>query len=169
MAIYLDPELVRDQFNYDKITGILVLKINRGMGDRFKAGDKIGTLHECGPKNSKKHYLRVGFIGVYVYIHRLIYVHVTGEQPDCIDHIDGNGLNNKWDNLRSVSHSINGKNQKIHTTNTSGTSGVTYRKDSDRWRARIMVDDKSISLGTFKEKSEAIQARKEAEKIYGYI
>lgn len=88
---------------------------------------------------------------------------MTGEQPINIDHIDGNGLNNKWSNLRSVSHSVNGKNQKKHKTNTSGVSGVYYRKDSNRWRARIMVDDKAISLGTFKNKDDAIAARKEAE------
>lgn len=88
---------------------------------------------------------------------------MTGEQPDDIDHIDGDGLNNKWSNLRSVSHNLNGKNQKMHTTNTSGVSGVYYRKDSGRWRAKIMVDNKQINLGTFKNKDDAIAARKEAE------
>ncbi len=91
---------------------------------------------------------------------------MTKEQPKEIDHIDGNGLNNKWSNLRSVSHSINAKNQKKHKNNTSGNSGVTFRKDSNKWRARIMVNDKSISLGTFLKKEDALSARIEAENKY---
>ena len=168
MAKHLDPELVKNIFNYDPYTGILTLRIDRGAGGKFKAGDEVGTIHESGVANSKKYYLRTWFDGSYVYIHRLAYVGMTGKQPKDIDHINGDGLNNKWDNLRSVTHRINGKNQKIHTTNTSGTSGVTYRKDSGRWRARIMVDDIMINLGTFKDKNDAIEARKRAEGKYGY-
>jgi len=52
---------------------------------------------------------------------------------------------------------------KIHSSNTSGTGGITYRKDSNKWRARIMVDGKQIDLWTFKEKDEAIYARLKAE------
>jgi len=45
---------------------------------------------------------------------------------------------------------------------------VTYRKDSGKWRARIRVDDISISLGTYKNKDDAIKARKNAEIKYGF-
>ena len=161
----MEPKALKRMFDYNPATGILISKV---YGGARAPGSIVGTLHKCGGKKfDSKSYLRAYVIG-YVYVHRIIWIIMTGEQPDCIDHIDGNGLNNKWDNLRSVSHRINCKNQKIHTTNTSGTSGVTYRKESDRWRARIMVDDKMINLGTFKDKTEAIEARKKAELEHGF-
>ena len=167
MARYIDPIIVRLFFSYNKDTGVLVSKRDRGIGGRHKAGKAQGSLHKCGPKKEKE-YLRLELLGYHLYVHRIIWVLMTGEQPKEIDHIDGNGLNNKWSNLRSVNHKTNGRNQKKHITNTSGASGVTFRKDSGRWRARIMVDDVMISLGTFKNKDDAIKARKEAEKKYSF-
>ena len=135
MTILLDVELAREWFSYSKESGTLTLNKDRGMGSRFKKGSSVGVLHECGPKNSKKYYLRAVFDGSNVYVHRIIWVLETGNQPDEVDHIDGDGLNNVWSNLRNVSHKVNGKNQKKHTTNTSGKGGVTYRKDTGKWRA----------------------------------
>ena len=166
MSSYIDLQEANRLFNYNKVTGIITLKVNRGAGSKYKVGDSVGGRHECGPINSKKYYLRTRLNNKHVYVHRIIWVLVTGEQPEEIDHIDGDGLNNKWKNLRSVSHSVNGKNQKKHKNNTSGNSGVTFRKDSNKWRARIMVDDKSISLGTFTKKEDALSARLEAETKY---
>ena len=162
----LNQELLCLLFTYNPDTGSLINKVPRGTKARI--GEKAGSLTVCGPGNSKKTYIKVSVAGKRMYVHRVIWIMVTGETPKCIDHIDGDGLNNRWDNLRNVTHRINCKNQKIHTTNTSGTSGVTYRKESDRWRARIMVDDKMINLGTFKDKTEAIEARKKAELEHGF-
>lgn len=155
--IIIDVDKARQTFEYCPAAGTLT-----------RSGKFAGSLHICGPKNSRKRYQRVGFMGKYIYAHRIIWAMMTGEQPKEIDHIDGDSLNNKWSNLRNTDHKTNGKNQKIHTTNTSGASGVTYRKDSRRWRARIMVNDKMLSLGTYETKDEAITARKEAEQLYGF-
>ncbi|PHS60376.1 MAG: Fis family transcriptional regulator [Flavobacterium sp.] len=160
----IDIDLARKSFSYDKNTG----ELKRITGRASKTG-KVGTVDASGVKSSIRLYLRVYFNGKVVYAHRLIWAIMVGEQAEDIDHKDGNGLNNRWDNLRSVSHSVNGRNQKQHSTNTSGVTGIAYRKDSGKWRARIMVDTKMISLGTFKNKEDAIIARKEAEKIHGYM
>ena len=57
-----------------------------------------------------------------------------------IDHIDGNKLNNKVDNLRFVSATGNQRNanRKIQSNNTSGISGLSlsFRYGKDRWRAQ---------------------------------
>ena len=169
MTKILDVNLIRKWFRYNEITGVLSLNMDRGRYNRHKKGDAVGSIHECGPKNSKKYYLRTNFDGALVYVHRVIWVLVTGEQPDEIDHLDGDGFNNKWLNFRNVPHKVNGKNQKRHITNTSGKGGVTYRKDTGKWRARIMVDDKSINLGSFESKDEAIAARMKAEHEHGFI
>lgn len=64
--------------------------------------------------------------------------------------------------LYQLENSISGKTR---TTNTSGVTGVSFKKSTDRWIAYIKYKGKLIQLGSFKEKNEAIQARKEAEEI----
>lgn len=165
MKKIIDVYESRAIFNYNALTGILTNKFTRGPAKR---DEEAGTIEESGVKNSIKLYRRVLMNGKFAYVHRVIWVMMTGEQPDEVDHIDGNGLNNKWDNLRNITHKQNGKNQKIHTTNTSGTSGVTFRRDTGRWRARLIVDGIMIDSGSFKNKEDAIRARKQLEKEHGY-
>ena len=119
MKNIIDVDLARKTFGYDKKTGMLSKKIAPA-----PRNGKIGIIDRSGAKGSDRFYLRVCLGGKRLYAHRLIWVIVTGEQPEDIDHIDGDGLNNKWDNLRSVSHSMNGRNQKLPGNNTSGTAGV---------------------------------------------
>lgn len=159
MKTQIDYNLVKMKFNYDPQTGVLTRK---------STGMEAGYVDKSG-SHGQKLYKRTSIrYGVLPYVHRIIWVWMTGEQPETIDHIDGNGLNNKWSNLRSVPFRINGKNQKMHSTNTSGFSGVTQRKENGRWRARIAVDGKMIDLGTYTNKQDAVNARRKAEKEYGY-
>lgn len=162
MPIYIDPLLVKQCFDYNPDSGVLT---------------RICTLETAGAKakgrrlhigHGGKEYYKHGVFNLNVYEHRIIWIWMTGEQPDTIDHIDGNGLNNKWSNLRSVKFSDNGKNQKKHVTNTSGYAGVSYRKDSGKWRARLMVDEKSISFGAFLTPEAANDARLQAINHYGF-
>ena len=55
---------------------------------------------------------------------------------------------------------------KQNSNNTSGIKGVYYIKDRRKWRASIGFRGKTIYLGQFENKEDAIKARKEAEKIY---
>ena len=85
-----------------------------------------------------------------------------------VDHIDGNGLNNYLSNLRIVTQKENSRNCRQNINNTSGITGVSYLRDRNRWFAQIKVDYKTINLGRFKTKEEAILARKEAERQYNF-
>jgi hypothetical protein len=60
----------------------------------------------------------------------------------------------------------NRMNHSRFKNNTSGYSGVTYRKEKNQWIARITVNYKRIFLGYFETKEEAIKARKQAERKY---
>jgi hypothetical protein len=162
MPVRIDPILVKKCFDYSPETGVLTRVSTLETKGRKPQGRRIHIAH-----NGKKYY-KHGVFKLNAYEHRIIWIWMTGEQPDTIDHIDGDGLNNKWSNLRSVKFSDNGKNQKKHTTNTSGYAGVSYRKDSDKWRARIMVNGKPISVGTFQTKEAAIHARDAANSEYGF-
>ena len=83
-----------------------------------------------------------------------------------IDHINHNTLDNRKQNLRIVTRVQNQMNMSKRKDNTSGFTGVHFNKRSDKWMATIQVNYKSINLGTFKNKEDAIEARKKAEEKY---
>ena len=140
MKCFIDPNFVREKFIYNPEDGILRFRIDYGSSGRFKANSPAGAIARTGGQTGQKPYLRVTLAGKRgLYVHRLIWVYMTGEQPDTVDHIDGDGLNNKWSNLRNVTHRENAKNQKLFKNNTSGVSGVCFRKDSGKWRSLIKV------------------------------
>ena len=100
-----------------------------------------------------------------VYAHRVIWKMMTGDDPDEIDHIDGNPLNNALNNLRTGA-GINQKNSRIRVDNTSGQVGVVRR--GNRWIAQIGVNGTTEHIGIYDTKEEAISARKGREVEYGF-
>ena len=101
-------------------------------------------------------------------IHRLVAEAFLTNHDDklCVDHIDRNKLNNHISNLRYATNSENSSNRTIGSNNTSGAIGVSFRKDRNKWRAVIQKDGKTIHLGYFETKEEAIEARSKAEEKY---
>jgi hypothetical protein len=84
------------------------------------------------------------------------------------DHIDKNELNNIRSNLRECTHQQNDFNRGLYSNNTSGVTGVGWHKKCKKWKAAIMIDGKTIHLGVFVDKNDAIKARLNAEaKYYG--
>jgi len=75
-----------------------------------------------------------------------------------IDHINHNTLDNRKENLRIVTGSQNGMNQKLHKNNTSGYKGVHWFIYSKRWMAYIRLNSRKIHLGYFNSKIEAAYA-----------
>jgi len=96
--------------------------------------------------------------------HQLAFLYVTGSIPREIDHINRNSTDNRWCNLRAVSHVENCCNRGIRSDNKSGVTGVQRRKENGRWRAIITVNKKRINLGTFKAKKNAVDARLKAQR-----
>lgn len=98
-----------------------------------------------------------------VFMHRLI---TKCPKYKEVDHIDGNSLNNQRKNLRICTRSENAMNTGISKTNTSGFKGVMWHKRDKAWRAGIKKKGKHIHLGNFKDKEEAIEARRKGEIKY---
>ena len=69
-----------------------------------------------------------------------------------------NPSNNSWNNLRQANKSENNINRKIQANNTTGYKGVSYRKDRNKYQARIFKDNIKYSLGCFKTAKEAALA-----------
>ena len=81
-----------------------------------------------------------------------------------IDHINGNPLDNRRENLRVCKHSENLKNMKRYSNNTSGFKGVSWYKRDNKWKTEIMINGKSTYLGLFDDKRVAAQAYDDAAK-----
>jgi hypothetical protein len=114
-------------------------------------------------------HIRASYNGKTVEIGRYI-LESHGENLDglVVDHKDLNPLNNKKSNYRICTFQENRMNHSLFKNNTSGHSGVCYRKSSRKWVARITVNYKRVFLGCYDTKEEAIKARKKAElKYYG--
>jgi len=86
---------------------------------------------------------------------------------DCVDHLDGNGLNNQKSNLRVVPHSENMKNKKIYKNSTTGCQGISFK--NGKYIARIQADRKRFFLGSFLNIEDAVLAYKQAAKKYNFI
>ncbi len=84
---------------------------------------------------------------------------VNPENKKCIDHIDNNRKNNNLINLRFATHSQNQQNRSMSKNNTSGFKGVSWNKNIMKWTAVIEVNYKTIRLGSFINKEDAINIR----------
>lgn len=109
----------------------------------------------------------------YAYYGRAITLHSFVLGPIAaglhIDHINGNKLDNRRENLRSVTPQVNQANRKkLNRNNTSGIRGVQFSALSAKnpWRAQITVNRRAIHLGLFASREAAIEARREAELSY---
>ena len=85
-----------------------------------------------------------------------------------IDRIDVNKGYSK-ENCRWITHNENNFNKNRQSNNTSGRTGVSFKKELGKYRAYITVDRKQINLGVFDEFEDAVTARESAEiEYYGY-
>lgn len=151
---------------YEPGTGLLTWKERSGKwssrwNSRY-AGKTAGTT------NRQDGYVHIKVDERNWCAHRIIWAMTAGYWPEVVDHINGNPSDNRWCNLRAVDQATNQRNQKMHITNRSGVTGVHSVKHRGDWLASIRVDGVQIHLGYFKEKEDAVNARRIAEKTFGF-
>lgn len=88
-------------------------------------------------------------------MHRVI---INAKKGQEVDHINGNTLDNRKNNLRIVTRSQNMMNTGLRITNKSGFKGVSWDKRWNNWVANVWKDGKEIYVGCFKNKKEAAKA-----------
>lgn len=157
-------EELKDNLHYDPDTGIFTWI-------KFRGGKaSIGRLAGYASASRPGAMYWVISIGRRNYgAHRLAILYVTGKFPAHeVDHINGNGLDNRWVNLRAVTKTINSQNTKLQKNNKSGVCGVSWAKKSRSWVAQIKVNKVNIHLGLFKNLFDAVCARKNANIKYGF-
>lgn len=126
---------------------------------------------KCGGKKAgnimQKGYWRIRYQYTFFQEHRLIYFMFTGQEPQVVDHIDGNPLNNSIENLRAADIIMNARNIKGSKNNKSGYANIRLSK-SGKYSVHVSILGKQIMLGTFKNIHEAIKVRDEFKKVHGY-
>ncbi len=93
------------------------------------------------------------------FLHSLLLVAPRGLY---IDHINGNPLDNRKCNLRVVTHAQNMYNKGVYKNSKSGTKGVSWSKDHNKWVAKIEINKKSKFLGYFSDLHVAKEAYQRA-------
>lgn len=143
-----------DYFNYQD--GVLIWKAKRP-GPGCVVGSEAGTINSAGRRI-------VEIKGKKYQSSRVVWEMHNGPVPPnlCIDHIDGNPLNNKIPNLRAVSLSLNQRNSKIPKNNKTGIMGVHQRKEG------FQVYCAGKYIGYFKDFFDACCARKSVEPTMGF-
>jgi hypothetical protein len=114
-------------------------------------GERIGVV--------KARYLYVTINYKTYLVHRLIWIWHYGNCPDRIDHIDGNGFNNRIENLREC-------NQSQNSGNASWGPMRGIEKHGRKYRVRISAEYGKIELGSYETLEAAIVARDEGYRDY---
>lgn len=143
----------------------------KGHGGRAPQAASWNTRYAGAPALSSVNgigYRAGALLGTCQLAHRVAWAIHHGEWPKNVDHINGKRTDNRIVNLRSVSRSQNQRNMKRNSNNTSGVTGVYSGYSPNTWRAAIKVRGRTIALGTYERKQDAMAARKAAERKYGF-
>lgn len=99
-----------------------------------------------------------------IYLHRYLLGAELFEQK--VDHINGDTLDNRRENLRLASNGVNALNRtQVNSNNTSGVRGVAWSKQKQMWRARVKVCNKCLHLGHFNTVEDATNTVSECHKF----
>lgn len=145
MTIHMSADHVRHALHYCPETGVMTW-LRPSKFHVEKAGAEAGGPM---PSQSGKLYHKISLGGRRYSRSRLAHLIMTGEWPsDCIDHINGNSLDDRWENLRSATVTQNAWNHKGRAKRSDLPMGVRIA-NSGRYVARIGFKKKLITIGTF--------------------
>jgi hypothetical protein len=137
-------ERVREILVYEEGSGRLIWRVTSG---RAIAGNEAGGVEPTIG------YRRVRFLGNILMTHHVVFAIVHGRWPQQLDHIDGDKLNNRIQNLRECDQSHNMANQGLSMVNKSGRKGVS-RHPCGKWQ--VMLGKKYIGLADTVEEGAAM-------------
>ncbi len=156
MAKKITQGRLKEVLYYDPDTGAFTWKITKS--SLATKGKTAGTLSPGGYRSIQvdgKHYQASALANLYI----------EGFLPEHeMDHINRDRDNNKWKNIRHVSHSCNVRNRGMQKNNTSGVTGVRWVQRRSAWYSWIATKH----LGSFKHKTAAVLKRWEAEVELGF-
>lgn len=169
----ITQEYLKECLHYEPETGIFTWK-ERPLHHFKKTNSRTNiqimniwngrNAHNIANSRSVQGYIKIFLDGKSYMAHRLAWLYMEGYFPEYeIDHINRIRHDNKWNNLRHVTTTCNMQNKNVSKNNKTGVNGVTYDTNTNKWRSRITVNKKVISLGRFNNFNEAVKARYEEE------
>lgn len=169
-----DAEFLRQLFIYDEETGNLIWQPRPESSFSDARSYKSWTTQFCDEiagsvvcDKDGNNYREIQYKKTKWRAHRVVWkMHYGTEPPEILDHIDGDGTNNRIENLREATVQQNGWNVKKSSRNKSGYKGVSFNKEKGRWRAAIRVARKDILIGYYKTPEEAYAAYQKASAAY---
>lgn len=155
----VNAAFARARLDYDMLSGTLRWK-------HWPHGNKAwNSLHagKAVSATSTHGYLVTRLARHTHYVHRLIWLIVTGEWPEMkVDHINGISTDNRWANLRLADDAQSSANQKLRSDSASGHKGVSWNRRDQLWEAYISFRRVRHRLGRFIDIGDAIDARNAA-------
>jgi len=152
----IDPKIIKEFFNYDKKTGTLYWKERDRKWfnhDKYHYNWNKKFAGKPAGRTKTNNYMEVAVFNKLYGYHRVVWAFVHTEWPkNNIDHIDGNPLNNRIENLRDVTQFQNLKNIN---KNKGKTPLVGVYKSGNRYISRIRNNYDRIYLGSFSTAEEA--------------
>lgn len=150
---------LKELLHYAPDTGLFTWRVERlrGKGSlTVKPGDVAGCLSPTG-------YILLRIEGRNYLANRLAWLYMTGEWPKYeVDHDDRDTTNNRWNNLRDVTHLVNMQNQSPIRADGNPV-GVAFNKRRGKWMAYINAGCKRTYLGAdFESRDDAAAARAKA-------
>ena len=140
---------LKELLHYDPETGVFVWKVAH---PRVRAGGRAGSISSRG-------YVRIRISGKDYWAHRLAWLYIHGDFPkNEVDHKDGDKTNNRIDNLRDCTHAQNHQNRVSMPGSSSKYPGVSWYKNSKKWRAKIVLHGKDKYLGLYESEVDAYKA-----------
>lgn len=157
-------ESLREKLRLCEDTGLLFWRDDYNWPSR---GRKAKRFDRPVGAPTKQGYLYINFNGATTTAHRVAWALHYGNWPDKhVDHINRCKTDNRISNLRLVDRTQNLTNSRLYKNNKSGHRGVFWYPRTNRWKARIRVNNKIIELGYHKDKDDAIKAVQAALPVY---
>lgn len=135
---------LRALLHYDPSTGFFTWLAGAGRWGEIEAGALAG-----GPE--KRGYIQIGIDGRRYRAHRLAFLWMLGAWPvHEVDHVNGVKSDNRWLNLRDVSHQVNSQNLRAAHKKKSGLPiGTYFDPERSLWGAQIRAGQRRVHLGRF--------------------
>lgn len=138
----------------NRLKEVMQYDANSGVFTRKSDGKRQSRIWK--PRNRNLSYGILSIDGKQYYAHRMAWLYVHGTLPSCeIDHISGDGTDNRIANLRIATRGQNATNALAQKSSKTKLRGVFMHKPSGRYRAQICKNLKTKSLGYFDSKEAA--------------
>lgn len=145
--IPLTLDLLKELLSYDPSSGEFTRLVSTS--SNAMCGDTAWHLTSNG-------YIYIRINGRFFPAHRLAWFYMTGKWPsDEVDHVNGIKNDNRFENLREVTHAQNQWNKGKPKNNNSGFKGVCWHKQTKSWRAKLGFHGKHYQR-YFKSKLQAL-------------